>query len=338
MSQRGCDSGGVPITTPPAHDLELPITRARTLGINADNITTGNPLPFSVYNADRKLLLAKGRIVESERMRDILLEQGRYLSNSSALELAASETDSFDNSPVVEGPLEAFSREFHTSGNQSRIGVRVSRDDSGEGYPCWIVGADEAHGLIVTAPTTPDRSLVPVAEGQVWTFRMMYLTAVVKFQATVCKMQFEPVPMLYVSTPKQVEMRNIRASPRIAVCFRGSIELGHDIPMLITDISTHGMRIAVDRKQCELKPGQRIKLSFALSVLGKDYSFKLPATVIATRHEFDKRHPGLLFVGVKIEAQSELEQLVMHSFVFEHSATEFNALWRTLVAGARHEP
>jgi hypothetical protein len=301
-----------------------------------DGIVVGSPIPFSVYNAERKLLLAKGRIVESERMRDILIAQGKYQANSSALELSDAELDEQNGTAQSESPMEVFTREFHATSGQSRVGVRVSREDNGEGYPCWILGADETHGLIVTAPTKPDRSLVPSTEGQVWTFRLMYLTAVVKFQATVRKVQFEPVPMMYLSAPKQVEMRNIRTSPRVATCFRGSVDVGHPIPMLITDVSINGLRIAVERKQLEFKPAQRIKLSFSVNVLGKDYSFKVPATVIAARHEYDKRHPELQFVGVKIEAQSETELLVLHSFVYEHTSTDYNALWKTLaVSGAK---
>jgi hypothetical protein len=304
-----------------------------------DGIVVGSPIPFSVYNADRKLLLAKGRIVDSERVRDILIQQGMYQANSSALELDETDvTDNDDTSQPCESPMEIFTREFHASTGQARVGVRVSREENGEGYPCWIIGADETHGLIVTAPTKPDRSLVPSAEGQMWTFRLMYLTAVVKFQATVRKVQFEPVPMLYVSAPKQVEMRNIRISPRVATCFRGSVDVGHPIPMLITDVSINGLRIAVERKQLELKPGQRLKLSFSVNVLGKDYSFKVPAMVIATRHEFDKRFPELQFVGVKIEAQSEMELLVLHSFVYEHTSTDYNSLWKTLLVSGAKQP
>ena len=303
---------------------------------HVDAISVGSPIPFSVYNADRKLLLAKGRIVESERMRDILLEQGRYQSHSSALELTEAEVGESTPASPAEGPMEVFAREFHNSSGQSRVGVRLSREDTNDGFPCWILGADEMYGLVVTAPTRPDRSLVPASEGQVWTFRMMYLTAVVKFQATVRKVQFEPIPMLYCSTPKQVEMRQIRASPRVAVCLRGTLDLGHPIPMLIADVGTHGLRIVVERKTCDLKPGQRVKVSFSIKMLDKDYTFKVPATVVVIRHEFDKRHPDLQFVGVKIEAQTETELLVLHSFVYQRSATEFNSLWKTLMLSVKN--
>src|SRR4051794_26868409 len=43
-----------------------------------DRIQVGKPLPFSVFGADGKLLLAAGRVIESERLREMLLRIGKY--------------------------------------------------------------------------------------------------------------------------------------------------------------------------------------------------------------------------------------------------------------------
>src|SRR5262249_15796648 len=44
--------------------------------LDSSRIVVGKPLPFSVYSADGKLLLAAGRIVETERLRDLLIASG----------------------------------------------------------------------------------------------------------------------------------------------------------------------------------------------------------------------------------------------------------------------
>lgn len=295
-----------------------------------DNIVVGSVLPFSVYSADRKLLLAKGQLVESERTRDQLIRAGRFQSLGSALELGTTDDVSGEAARMVENPLDTLVRDFHSAVGQSRIGVRVSRDDNGESYPCWVLGADEQHGLIVTAPTKPDRSIVAVNEGQSWVFRMMYLTAAVKFNGTVRKVQFEPVPLLNISAPKQVELRHVRASPRVSTCMKATIEHGKEIPVLITDIGVGGMRVAVEREWWDPKPGQRITLAFHIAMLGQDYNFKVPATIVSKPHDLDKRYPALTSAGLKIEAQSETEKLVLHSYVYERIALDFNALWKSL--------
>ena len=299
--------------------------------LDQSSIVVGSPLPFSVYSADRKLLLAKGQVVESERTRDQLLHAGRFQSSGSALELSANEDPRHAaNARVVESPLEIYTRDFHGAIGTSRVGVRVARDETGDSFPCWVLGADEQHGLIITAPTKADRSIVPVNEGQTWTFRMMYLTAAVKFTSTVRKVQFEPIPTMNVSLPNQVELRHVRSSPRVATCMHATIDCGREVPVLITDIGVGGMRVAIERERWEPKAGHRITLIFGIQVLGQDYHFKVPATVVAIPHDMDKRYPALCFAGLKIEAQSEIEKLVLHSYVFEHTALDFNALWKAL--------
>lgn len=295
-----------------------------------DSIVVGSPLPFSVYSADRKLLLAKGQVVESERIRDQLVKSGRFQSNGSAKELGAPEELRHDQPSLAENPLDVYIREFNAATGSTRIGVRVSREESGESFPCWVLGADEQNGLIISAPTKPDRSIVPVNEGQTWIFRMMYLTAAVKFNATIRKVQFEPMPSMNVSLPKQVELRHVRASPRVATCMRAMVDYGKEVPVLITDIGVGGMRVAIERERWEPKPGHRVTLVFEITMLGQVYHFKVPATVVSTPNDLEKRYPALSFAGLKIEAQSETEKLVLHSYVFERTALDFNALWKAL--------
>jgi hypothetical protein len=295
-----------------------------------DDIVIGSILPFSVYSADGKLLLAKGQVVESERARDQLIYAGKYQSSDSASELTIGENGRHETSPVVEKALDAYVREFHGAVGSSRVGVRVSREEAGDSFPCWILGADELHDLIITAPSKPDRSIVPVNEGQTWVFRMMYLTAAVKFNGVIRKVQFEPTPLMNVSLPKQVELRHVRASPRVATCIPATVDYGKELPVLIIDIGIGGMRIAMERACWNPEPGYRITLIFNISMLGQDYHFKVPATVVTRPHDMDKRYPALGFAGLKIEAQSELEKLVLHSYVFEHTALDFNALWKAL--------
>jgi hypothetical protein len=47
-------------------------------GMDHDRIVVGKPLPFSIFTADGKLLLAQGRVVETERLRDMLVRNGHH--------------------------------------------------------------------------------------------------------------------------------------------------------------------------------------------------------------------------------------------------------------------
>src|SRR5690242_2571980 len=59
--------------------VKLSVRGARMgAGMDNDRIVVGKPLPFSIFTADGKLLLAQGRIVESERLRDMLVRNGHH--------------------------------------------------------------------------------------------------------------------------------------------------------------------------------------------------------------------------------------------------------------------
>ena len=292
-----------------------------------DTVAVGKPLPFSVYNGDRKLLLAKGEVVETERMLDLLLRSGRSIDG----EPLSRKLASMNGEAVGDDVFSGYINDFNVASGQARVGARLSREESSENYPCWVLGADDQHGLIVTAPSKADRSLLPIAEGQTWVFRLLYLTAACKFTSVIRKVQFDPSPLLHIAPPRQVEMRMIRGSPRVLSCVRAAIEVDKEEPALLTDVGVGGACVAVERARVSLQPGQRLSLSFRISVLDTDYDFRVPATVVSIRSEFDKRYPALQFAGVKIEALSEIERLVLHGYVFERTATDFNALWKALL-------
>jgi hypothetical protein len=318
-------------------------SRSNAESIDGRDIIVGAPLPFSIYRSDRKLLLAKGAIVESERVRESLIRNGRYRSESRTQELAADaaapssrQRDARDtpmefDEAVLVSPLESYERELASAAADARIAVRLSLDERGESFLCWILGAHESYGLIVTAPSHADGSLVPVHEDQSWIFRTLYLTAAIKFQGVIRKVQFQPVPLLFVG-PTGVEMREVRRSPRVATCLPGTIRAGGEIPTLISDMSVGGACLAVDRKRHVFEIGQSLGLDFRLAMLGQEHELKAAATVVTVREELDKRYPQLSIAGVRVEDYNDFQRLTLHGFVYERMVRSLGPLWRVLLA------
>ena len=319
---------------------------SKDLLLNPAYINVGQQLPVSVYSAERKLLLAKGTVVESASVRERLLRLGHYQGSGTGMELDPAATASIrraSNSGTAsdeltatpdESPLNAYAREA-AAGGRPRVGVRMSREDCGDSFLSWILGADEQYGFIVTAPHTATRSLVSVAEGQTWLFRMIYMTAAIKFQATIHKVHFQPFPLLHLSPPHRLEMRNVRASPRVAACLNATLIGNPDVPALITDISVGGLCVAVERRHHEFKPNEPAVLCFMVDLLGKTYSFKASCNVMSLKDDLQKLHPQLSFAGVSVDLQSEQDRLVLHGLVFERIALGFDALWRVLLSNSR---
>jgi len=164
---------------------------SRTTALRANDIVVGRALPYSVYGADKTLLLAKGQIV-SERIRDALLRNGVMRS--------ATEDDAFPTAAAVDErievpepcPLQALRNHYAKAFGTARLGFRMSRDDRSEAYTAWVIGTHEQRGLILSAPVSRDNSLVAVSDGQTWVFRAFYGTAAFRFAGGVRKVAFEP--------------------------------------------------------------------------------------------------------------------------------------------------
>src|ERR1700738_138796 len=93
-------------------------------------IAIGKSLPFSIYDSQRKLLLAQGHVVESERSLQRLLEQGQYYKAElppgprNVIEEVA-EADPVD-------PLTALGRDYSNIQLRARCGVKLAPKETGE--------------------------------------------------------------------------------------------------------------------------------------------------------------------------------------------------------------
>lgn len=300
---------------------------------NKDAIVIGRPLPFSIYSADRKLLLAQGQMVESERLRDALLRVGRFQSYDPSLALENATGAAGDSGGAAQDCLAAFARECSVSVGQAGFGVRMARDDATESYTCWIIGTHEQRGLILTAPSQADHSLVKIAEGEAWVFRMLYMTAAFRFVGSIEKVQLEPFPHIHVSVPRQLEMRQVRRNPRAPMNHPAVLETDREIEALIVDMSVGGARVALSRGH-EFGIGQTLLLSFSLTLLGNCYQFRCPASIVAHYGATDSRYPQVNFWGLKLEPSTELDRLALHGYVHERLAVELDGLWQLLANSA----
>jgi hypothetical protein len=158
----------------------------------------------------------------------------------------------------------------------------------------------------------------------------MYMTSVIKFGGTIRKVLLAPEPMVNVSLPQKVEIRQVRVSPRVACCISGTLSVGQDHPVKIMDIGTGGVRVTLERKHCELKMGMNGTLSFSIRLLDEEHHFNTPVTVVGLRRDLEKEYPELCFAGMRLDSLSDRERLILHGYVYEQTALGFNALWRVL--------
>jgi hypothetical protein len=305
-------------------------------GMDHDRIVIGKPLPFSIFTADGKLLLAQGRIVESERLRDMLVRNGHHcdVTEGPGKKGRAGPGEREEEvAPVEEDPLDALHRDYDAGGDGQPLSITIAKGEIDKAFPVQLMGV-HSQSIIVTAPVQSDGSLVPVLTGQVLVCRTFQLTSAFRFTAVAAKAAFEPFPHIFLQLKKEVEHRRIRSAPRARVAVRAELQTNEKLPCAICDLSTGGARIAVDIAAFALEKGKKAKLLATIEVLQSKFDLELAVTVLNSMGPTDSRHPNCTFYGVKFDAPGERERLILHGYVGEHLVSEVHSLWQMLTAAS----
>jgi hypothetical protein len=296
-------------------------------------IAIGKSLPFSIYDSQRKLLLAQGHVVESARSLERLLEQGEYYKPE--------HPDAEDRTVIEEAleldpvdPLTALNRDYANIAQRARCGVKIAPRETGESYLCWVIGVShENRGLVMTAPSRADKGLAAISKGQVWFCRMFSSTSVFRFRGAILKVAFDPYPYLHILVPEVIEKRLIRQLPRALVSLQATLMSPESNFVSVVDLSVGGARVAVDRKLV-LDVGHPVELIVSIEVLGRMEELRLIAKVAVVYGVVDSRHPGIAFYGVAFEGLDERLTFMLHGYVQQQLASEYDALGQVLARGA----
>jgi PilZ domain/Flagellar protein YcgR len=297
--------------------------------VDKHGISVGKALPFSIYDAQRKLLLAQGHMVESQRSLERLLRQGQYYRSGHSDSDARSAAEEWTgNGPI--NPLAALNRDYANIPHRSRCGVKIAPNETGESFLCWVIGVShENRCLVMTAPARPDKALAPISQGQVWFCRMFSSTSVFRFRGAILKVAFEPYPHLHVLVPEVIERRNIRRTPRALVSLQATLAVPESHYAMIVDLSVGGARVGADTKLA-LDVGHALELVTTIEVLGRQEELRLTASVAVVYGTSDARHPDIAFYGLSFEPPDERTTLLLHGYVQEQLASEYDGLGQVL--------
>jgi hypothetical protein len=298
--------------------------------VEKEQIAVGKPLPFSVFSGDSKLLLAKGQLVESERAREMLVKNGVFRSGTPSPARPVLEQGDVQFTP--EQVLAELRGDYDRGENGQRFVVTMAPSETHDAYTAWVLGIHN-QTMILTAPVKSDGSIVAVTPGQSWLCRTFQVTSAFRFRASILKVAFEPFPHLHVEIPKQVEKRKVRGRPRANVYLPANIVNGTTSPCVVIDLSVGGGRVAMDART-ELEKGQEVVLKTQIELMEYKFDLAIKCTIAGAFGPSDPRHPRAAFYGLKFEALSELESLVLHGYVSGQLAIELNSLWQVLASAS----
>ena len=225
--------------------------------------------------------------------------------------------------------LGKLAKDYGDAAQRARFTLSIAPGDGTQTYNVWVLGVvREKRHLIVTAPTTTNNALIAVIKGQALTCRWFNPTTAFRFKATILKLAFEPIPVLYLELPPEIERKIARRLPRALINMHAVVRRPEPLEALVLDLSVGGARLAIRREET-MTIHQQAQLNIRPRMLDRSFLLTIECVVTNVMGVTDPEHPDIQFIGVEFRDVSEHDLLILHACVQEKLAHE--ADWLTHV-------
>jgi c-di-GMP-binding flagellar brake protein YcgR len=283
--------------------------------IQPDELEVGRPVINPLYDSERRLLLARGVVVESEHQREQLLMRGLYRQVATPTRPRANrpepepvpepeptQTCQFDDIHVGVG--ESMQLQSHIHGATDRFGVK-------------LIGYVKDRSLIVTTPKQNGYVML-LREGQEFVVRFFSGKSAYAFPASILKVLNTPYPHLHLTYPREVSGLLVRSGMRARVNLIASVSRadGESHGASLHDLSIGGAMLRARRRFGVVD--ERVGIKFRVDVTGIEQYVSLPAMIRSLREEANPEdgetyyHHGVQFVDIEPQAK-----LALSAFVFQ---------------------
>ncbi len=243
------------------------------------------------------------------------------------------ETDTAAELTQRTSPLAILARNYAEVSRRARFELHVSVSPK-KWFPVQLLGLSRASGhLIISAPRTPDRSLIAIRRGTNLDCSWANSAYVFHFRATITNLAFEPTPLVYLGQLQAVRRATVRSEPRALTALSAAVHVPNSRPALIVDLSRHGAGIGT-AGEIGVPAGAALKLTFRLPILGRDHDLNVPCTLANDQGHTDAQNPLIRFYGLKFAELDEHYQLILHAYVQERLALESDLLSQLLLHDA----
>jgi hypothetical protein len=234
--------------------------------------------------------------------------------------------------------LEAFAKLHGDTHERSRFTMTIVPAGSERSFPVVALGVlPTKRELIVSAPKTPDGSLIAVYQGLSLRCHWFNASALFRFDATVTKVVFEPEPLLYLRLAEQTQQRGVRTVPRALVNLPAVVRTPTVETVLLVDLSITGARIAI-LKDTELAVGHVLELAIKPKLqlqMDLDVMLNIKCTVMGEPEPASADFPGVVYRGLKFTDVSERDLIVLHAYVQQNLVQEMDSLAHVLLSARK---
>ncbi|MCE2948817.1 MAG: flagellar brake protein [bacterium] len=311
--------------------------------LRKDDLQIGKPIPYSVYDKDRVLLLGHGCVIESDFVLQSLREQGMFSDDSKpqgkgllyrpsvlASQLAANEANerrglAAENLPVTkaapEMPEDTVVGFLETT---LRMGdpLQLRFDDgTADRYPVRLIGAADRRSVLVSHPVV-NGAMIYLKDGQPLTVKALRGKYAYSFDTSVLKSQLAPFPYLHLTFPNQVRCASIRKAHRIqlnAVASVGRAGQRARVACNMKDLSIAGTLVHVPRELAVV--GTAVEVAFRLQVSGEPVTFEMPGTIRNAR-EADDSSSRYRACGLEFSDLDRPQRNALQLFIYERMLSE----------------
>ena len=289
------------------------------VAIKATDLCVGRPIPWPVYDDNRRLLLKSGYVIENQRQLDALLEKGLFRSTRQAAARPTREQPKGQEEDANEQATVPI--QFDDIRLQVGEPVQLQLPDNDTRYYAKTVGYVKGRTIMVTNPVVDDK-LIFLREGTSVIVRVFNGKNAYGFSSSILKTCTLPVAYLHLSFPRRIEGMPVRRSDRMDVKLIASIQSLREetksinVPATILNINSSGA--LVHSKQPLGEKDEIIKITFRIKVNMIDGYIETEGILRSIKPvEPGASHPPGWLHGVEFVELQQNDILLLHSLAYQ---------------------
>lgn len=282
--------------------------------VRESEVEIGQPLPWSAYDANGRLLLSRGVVVQSANQMRGLIQRGLFREIYGRERGAAPEVVE-DESRIKAAELPSFESLKLVPGEVMQLQPLVA--GSKDSYSVRLVGYSKGRSILTTVPESAGK-LLKITDGQTFSVRVFSGLVIGTFNAKVIKTQLVPYPYLHLSYPAGVQTMRLRKAMRASVELETEVydkEGGEVVATgIINDISVGGARLLIGKPVG--RKDQVIQIGFKARVGDIEDLLRVRAIVRSVQAETGDDGQVRNIYGLQFQELPQHQQLFLMNLVY----------------------
>jgi hypothetical protein len=295
-----------------------------------NEIIVGKPLPWSLYDEERTLLLNEGDVVRDEAHRDALLTSGaRHELSWELPDDNENEEDSFfiteEAAPEQPGDNKA-AKQFTFDDMKLKVGDKLQLEPPAqlarERFLVKVIGFLRGASLLVTTPITANGLRLQLMEGETVVMRSFSGQNAFGFACTIERIIKIPYEYMHLSFPDNIQGIVIRKAPRVKTRIIATVQENKSgeekqVSALISDLSANGA--SLDAKKALGEKGDALNMAFRVQLHNIDAYLSVKGVIraVLSGDTIDTLKPGLIRHGIEFQELQPNDCVVLQSMIYQ---------------------